>query len=344
MEQPTDSLKDLSIIGGGPAGIFAAFQCGMNDLSCYLLDSMGTLGGQLTALYPEKFIYDVAGFSKVTAAQLITQLWEQAKQFNPDVHCNEQVTDLQKLEDGTFCIATPSGKYFSRAVIICAGLGAFTPRKLELDGLSALEDASVFYAVKNKEDFRCKNVVIVGGGDSALDWAVTLLDMASRVTIVHRMVSFNGHGKTVAEVEAAQAAGRLDIWMKSEITAFDAVGGQLHSLTVSTPKQSATIKADVLLPLIGFRSDLGPAKNWGLDITDNHVVVNANMKTSIDGVYAAGDIAEYAGKLRLIQTALGDATMAVRHSLSYIKPNQKNKTQFSSTKFAVKEINADKKV
>ncbi|MCS7012794.1 MAG: NAD(P)/FAD-dependent oxidoreductase [Chloroherpetonaceae bacterium] len=335
------STVDLTIVGGGPTGIFAAFQCGMNELSCRIIDSMPELGGQLTALYPEKYIYDVAGFPQIIAADLVGQLWEQASQFSPEVVLNEQVLSVQKQEDGSFQVRTSAGHtYFSRAVLIAAGLGAFSPRKLEqLGDVSHLEGQCIFYAVKRIEDFRGKRVVIVGGGDSALDWTMGLLDVAKSVTLVHRMNTFQGHSKTVADVLEAEEAGRVKVYLKAEVRAIHTVGNELRYVEVECKPDVLHLEADCLLPLIGFKSDLGPIKNWGLKLEGNAIAVEAStMQTSIEGIYAAGDIASYPGKLRLIQTGLSDAAMAVRNSLSYIRPGEKVKHQFSSIKMAAKRL------
>lgn len=331
---------DLTIVGGGPTGIFAAFQCGMNELSCRIIDSMPELGGQLTALYPEKYIYDVAGFPQIIASDLVGQLWEQAAQFAPEVVLSEQVVEVQKQEDGSFKLKTNVGRtYCSRAVLIAAGLGAFSPRKLEqLGDVSHLEERCIFYAVRRIEDFRNKRVVIVGGGDSALDWTMGLLDVAKSVTLVHRMNTFQGHSKTVADVMEAQEAGKVKVYLKAEVKAIHTVGTELRYVEVECKPEILYLEADCLLPLIGFKSDLGPIKNWGLKLEGNAIAVEAStMQTSIEGIYAAGDIASYPGKLKLIQTGLSDAAMAVRNSLSYIRPGEKIKHQFSSIKMAARK-------
>ena len=341
MNNTTDApqIVDINIIGGGPTGIFAAFQCGMNDLTARIIDSMPQLGGQLTALYPEKYIYDVAGFPEITAANLVEQLWEQALKFEPEVRLNEQVTQIEKQPDGTFLVQTGTGgTYPSRAVVIAAGLGSFSPRKLEqLGDISHLENKCVFYAVRNVEQFRDKKVVIVGGGDSALDWTMGLLDIAKRITLVHRMKHFQGHGKTVADVMDAKEQGRVDVYLQTEVSELVVEGETLRKVILVSKPDRFEVEADMLLPLIGFKSDLGPIKDWGLKLNGNKIEVDSMMKTSVDGIYAAGDIVSYPGKLHLIQTGLSDAAMAVRHSLTYIHPDTVHKHQFSSIKFAAKK-------
>lgn len=330
-------MRDLTIIGGGPTGIFAAFQCGMNNISCRIIESMSQLGGQLAALYPEKHIYDVAGFPEVPAIDLVESLWAQAERYNPDVVLNEAVTKYTKLDDGTFETRTNTGNvYRSRAVLIAAGLGAFEPRKLpQLGNIDHLTGSSVYYAVKSVEDFKGKRVVIVGGGDSALDWTVGLMMNAASVTLVHRAKEFQGHGKTAHEVEQARADGTIDVHLETEVASIEESNGALTRVHLRSSDGSKwPVEADRLLILIGFKSNLGPLAGWDLELCENALVVDSHMKTSVDGLYAAGDIAHYPGKLKIIQTGLSEATMAVRHSLSYIKPGEKIRNVFSSVKMA----------
>ncbi len=341
-----EEIRDLTIVGGGPTGIFAAFQCGMNNISCRIIESMPQLGGQLAALYPEKHIYDVAGFPEVPAAGLVNSLWTQTERYNPEVILGETVTLYRKLEDGSFEVTVSSGRVFlSRALLIAAGLGAFSPRKLpQLKNIDHLEGKSVFYAVKNISDFAGHRVVIVGGGDSALDWTVGLLNAATEVTLVHRMHEFQGHGKTAREVAEAKESGRVDVFLNTEVKAVDMEGERLTAVHLRSKNgKTIRVEADRLLLLIGFKSDLGPLAGWDLELADNALVVDSHMKTSVDGLYAAGDIAYYAGKLKIIQTGLSDAAMAVRHSLGYIKPGEKIRHTFSSLKGAKEKRNAPDK-
>ncbi len=338
-----EEIRDLTIVGGGPTGIFAAFQCGMNNISCRIIESMPQLGGQLAALYPEKHIYDVAGFQEVPAAGLVESLWKQTERYNPEVILGETVTRYRKLADGSFEVTVSSGRIFiSRALLIAAGLGAFSPRKLpQLHNIDYLEGTSVFYAVKNVVDFAGKKVVIVGGGDSALDWTVGLLNVAAKVTLVHRMHDFQGHGKTAREVLEAKEDGSVDVFLHTEVTGVDTQGDVLTAVHLrSKGGRVFSVEADRLLLLIGFKSNLGPLAEWDLQLNENALVVDSHMQTSVDGLYAAGDIAYYTGKLKIIQTGLSDAAMAVRHSLTYIKPGEKIRHTFSSLKKAKEKKNA----
>ena len=340
-----EEVRDLTIVGGGPTGIFAAFQCGMNNISCRIIESMPQLGGQLAALYPEKHIYDVAGFPEVPAAGLVDSLWKQTERYHPEVILGDMVTRYRKLEDGSFEVTVSSGRVFlSRALLIAAGLGAFSPRKLpQLTNIEHLEGRSILYAVKNVSDFAGQRVVVVGGGDSALDWTVGLLNTANHVTLVHRMHEFQGHGKTAREVLEAQESGRLDVFLSTEVKSVDTEGDRLTAVhLVSKNRKNYRIEADRLLLLIGFKSNLGPLAGWDLELADNALVVDSHMKTSVDGLYAAGDIAYYPGKLKIIQTGLSDAAMAVRHSLTYIKPGEKINNTFSSLKGAKEKRHAPK--
>ena len=340
-----EEIRDLTIVGGGPTGIFAAFQCGMNNISCRIIESMPQLGGQLAALYPEKHIYDVAGFPEVPAAGLVDSLWKQTERYHPEIILGETVTRYRKLEDGSFEVTVSSGRIFlSRALLIAAGLGAFAPRKLpQLTDIDHLEGRSVFYAVKNISDFAGQRVVIVGGGDSALDWTVGLLNTAAQVTLVHRMHEFQGHGKTAREVLDAKSSGRATVFLNTEVKGVDTEGDRLTVVHLQSKNgKIAHIEADCLLLLIGFKSNLGPLAAWDLELADNALVVDSHMKTSVDGLYAAGDIAYYPGKLKIIQTGLSDAAMAVRHSLNYIKPGERISHTFSSLKVAKQKRDATK--
>ena len=340
-----EEIRDLTIVGGGPTGIFAAFQCGMNNISCRIIESMPQLGGQLAALYPEKHIYDVAGFPEVPAAGLVESLWMQTDRYHPELILGETVTRYRKLDDGSFEVTVGSGRIFlSRALLIAAGLGAFSPRKLpQLTNIDDLEGRSVFYAVKSVSDFAGQRVVLVGGGDSALDWTVGLLNTAASVTLVHRMHEFQGHGKTAREVLDAKESGRVDVFLNTEVKAVDTEGDRLTAVHLQSKNgKIRRLEADRLLLLIGFKSNLGPLAGWDLELYDNALVVDSHMKTSVDGLYAAGDIAYYPGKLKIIQTGLSDAAMAVRHCLSYIKPGERISTTFSSLKAAKEKRHASK--
>ena len=332
-----DNMRDLTIIGGGPTGIFAAFQCGMNNISCRIIESMPQLGGQLTALYPEKHIYDVAAFPEVQAADLVESLWRQAERYGPEVVLDEQVNRYRKLDDGSFEVETGSGRTFaSRSVLVAAGLGAFSPRKLpQLGDISVLEGHSVLYSVQHMQMFTGKKVLIVGGGDSALDWAMMLLPEAEHVSVAHRSPEFRAHGNTQQTVLEAAEQGRINVYLNTEVKGIEHDGPVLQKVNLrSKSGQETSIEADYMLVLIGYISNLGPLAEWGLALNDNAIVVDGHMKTEVDGLYAAGDIASYPGKLKIIQTGLSDATMAVRHSLTYIHPGKKIKQQFSSIKMA----------
>lgn len=332
-----DGMCDLTIIGGGPTGIFAAFQCGMNNISCRIIESMPQLGGQLTALYPEKHIYDVAAFPEVQAAELVESLWKQAERYGPEVILDEKVCKYRKLDDGSFEVETESGKTFaSRSVLIAAGLGAFSPRKLpQLGDISILEGRSVLYSVQHMHDLAGKKVVIVGGGDSALDWALMLLPEAEHVTVAHRSPEFRAHGNTQQQIQEASESGLIDVYLNTEVKGIEHDGPVLREVHLrSKGGQETSVEADYMLVLIGYVSNLGPLAEWGLELSDNAFVVDSHMKTEVDGLYASGDIASYPGKLRIIQTGLSDATMAVRHSLTYIHPGKKIRHQFSSIKMA----------
>lgn len=321
-------IKDITIIGAGPAGLFTALQAGMHDASIRIIDSISEPGGQLAALYPEKYIYDVPGFPRVTAKDLATNLFEQANQFSPELRLNETALDietpyLKREEGGLFNVITDKGCYPTRVVIIAAGFGAFSPRTLDIPGIEQFEDSGVYYFVREKESFRNKDVVIVGGGDSALDWALNLIDIAGEVSLIHRRDTFRAHPNTIQQVFDNVKKRRIKLFTPYEVKGLYG-DTELKEIVISgSDAKEESIRADALLLLLGFTSDLGPIEKWGLEIEDNRVKVDVNMETSRNGIFAVGDIANYPGKLKLILTGFSDAAQAVRNSVSYIRHGDK---------------------
>jgi thioredoxin reductase (NADPH) len=283
-------LYDVTIIGAGPTGLFAAFYAGLRQMRTQIIDSLEEPGGALTAIYPEKYIYDVAGFPKILAKDLVEQMYIQAMRENPTVRLKEQVQTLERLPDGTLKLETDQGPRFSKTVIIAGGVGAFEPKRLNAPGVAELEGKGVHYFAKRVEDFRDKQVVIVGGGDSAVDWAVTLEPIASHVTLIHRS-KFRAHEATVKELEESSVDLR---YPGCEVVGVG-TGPSGHLAEVSFKDAAGTvttIPADELIVAIGFVADLGPLKSWGFDLQRNQIVVDKiTMETSIPGVFAAGDIA-----------------------------------------------------
>lgn len=317
--QPAD-ITDLLIIGGGPAGMFASFYCGMRQASVTLIESMPQLGGQLAALYPEKYIYDVAGFPKVTAQELVDNLQKQMDLFQPNVRLEEKVTSLVKQDERHFVVTTDKGEYHSKAVIITAGVGAFEPRRLELENARKFEKTNLHYFVNDLNRFKGKKVLISGGGDSAVDWALMLEPIAEQVTLIHRRDKFRAHEHSVENLMAS----KVQIVTPTEITALHGED-TITKVTLSHVKTKETqeIEVDDVIVNFGFVSSLGPISDWGIQIESNSIVVDSRMETNIPGVFAAGDITTYPGKLKLIAVGFGEAPTAVNNAKVYIDPEAK---------------------
>jgi thioredoxin reductase (NADPH) len=315
-----DDIKDLTIIGGGPTGLFAAFYAGVRGMSTRIVDSLPELGGQLTALYPEKYIFDVGGFPKILAKDLARALIEQAMQFEPEVVLDEEVRDLVLDEHG-FVLRARTGEYRSRTVLVAGGKGAFEPRELDVPGYQELLHQGVHYAVKDPVRFRGKRVLIVGGGDSALDWALILKDHCSGVVLIHRREGFRAHEASVAQMEAACAAGEMQLLTYHEVRCIQG-NGTVEAVTVfdNRTDEDTVLEADAVLTFLGFKPDLGPIKSWGLELNQNRIVVNQLMETNVPGVYAAGDLVDYPGKLDLIATGFSEAAIAVNNAVHRVNP------------------------
>nr|WP_145163256.1 NAD(P)/FAD-dependent oxidoreductase [Paenibacillus terrae] len=317
--QPAD-ITDLLIIGGGPAGMFASFYCGMRQASVTLIESMPQLGGQLAALYPEKYIYDVAGFPKVTAQELVDNLQKQMDLFQPNVRLEEKVTSLVKQDERHFVVTTDKDEYHSKAVIITAGVGAFEPRRLELEDARKFEKTNLHYFVNDLNRFKGKKVLISGGGDSAVDWALMLEPIAEQVTLIHRRDKFRAHEHSVENLMAS----KVQVVTPTEITALHGED-TITKVTLSHVKTKETqeIEVDDVIVNFGFVSSLGPISDWGIQIESNSIVVDSRMETNIPGVFAAGDITTYPGKLKLIAVGFGEAPTAVNNAKVYIDPEAK---------------------
>jgi thioredoxin reductase len=317
-------IKDMTIIGGGPTGLFASFYAGMRGATAQIVDTLPQLGGQLTALYPEKYIFDVGGYRQILAKDLVNALAEQAGQFNFPSFLNQHVTGLEE-EDGHFVLVTDTHRFSSRAVIIAAGIGAFSPRRLPQACAEPWYGRGIFDNVADPEAFRDQRIVIIGGGDTAFDWAHQLRDRAAAVTLVHRSDKYRAHGATVAEVHAAVEAGRTTLLPFHELHDVLSEDERLTGVTLRDVKTKETrdVEADSVLPMLGFVSDIGPLVTWGLTLEKNEIVVNSMMETGRPGVYAAGDITTYPGKLKLIATGFGEAAAAVNQAFHWIYPEKK---------------------
>jgi thioredoxin reductase (NADPH) len=296
----------------------------MRGATAQIVDTLPQLGGQLTALYPEKYIFDVGGYRQILAKDLVTALAHQAGQFNFPSFLNQHVTGLEE-EDGHFVLVTDTDRFPSRAVIIAAGIGAFTPRRLPQACAEPWYGRGIFDNVADPEAFRDQRIVIIGGGDTAFDWAHQLRDRAAAVTLGHRSDKYRAHGATVAEVQAAVEAGQTTLLPFHELHDVLSEDGRLTGVTLRDVKTKETrdVKADSVLPMLGFVSDIGPLATWGLTLEKNEIVVNSMMETGRPGIYAAGDITTYPGKLKLIATGFGEAAAAVNQAFHWIYPEKK---------------------
>lgn len=324
-------IYDITIIGGGPAGLFTAFYGGMRQTSVKIIESLPQLGGQLAALYPEKFIYDVAGFPKVRAQELVNNLKEQMAKFEPTVVLEQSVDTLLKQEDGIFKLTTNKEVHLSKTIIITAGNGAFQPRRIELENATQYESKNLHYFINDLNQFKDKKVVVFGGGDSAVDWALMLEPIAEKVTIVHRRDKFRAHEHSVENLHYSKVEIKTP-FIPAEFIA-DENGIKQVVLDAVDGKTKEVMDVDAVIVNYGFVSSLGPIKSWGLTIEKNSIVVNSKMETNIPGIYAAGDICTYEGKVKLIACGFGEAPTAVNNAKAYIDPKAKIQPLHSSSMF-----------
>ncbi len=326
-----EEVFDITVIGGGPVGMFTAFYGGMRQASVKMIESLPQLGGQLSALYPEKFIYDIAGFPKVRAQELINNLKEQMSKFEQTVALEQAVQRVEKLDDGTFKLTTDKEIHYSRTIIITAGNGAFQPRRIEIEGAEKYEGKNLHYFINDLNHFAGKKVVVFGGGDSAVDWALMLEPIAEKVTIVHRRDKFRAHEHSVENL----IHSKVDIKTPFVPVEFIETDGQISTVVIKEANGEATqsIDVDAVIGNYGFVSSLGPIKDWGLEIQKNSIVVNSKMETNIPGIYACGDIATYDGKVKLIINGFGEAPIAVSQAKLYADPTAKISHVHSSSMF-----------
>jgi len=311
------SLFDVTIIGGGPVGMFTAFYAGMRQMSCKIIESLPQLGGQLSALYPEKYIYDIAGFPKIKAQDLIDNLKKQMEEFEQTICLGETVNDIRKIEDGTFEITTGKDTHYTKSIIITAGNGAFKPRKLEIEDAEKYEGKNLHYFVTDLNQFKGKRVQLFGGGDSAVDWALMLEPIAEKVTIVHRRDKFRAHEYSV-ETMRKSSINVMTPYVPSKLIGEDRIEGIVVKKVKDTETQ--TIDVDDVIVTYGFISSLGPIKEWGLETEKNNIIVNSRMETNIEGIYAVGDVCAYEGKVKLIATGFGEAPIAISNAKVHIDP------------------------
>ncbi|MBC8766468.1 NAD(P)/FAD-dependent oxidoreductase [Arenibacter sp. BSSL-BM3] len=318
---------DILIIGAGPTGLFAVFEAGLLQLKCHLIDALPQAGGQCSEIYPKKPIYDIPGFPEVLAGDLVNNLMEQIKAFQPGFTLGERANTIEKLDDGTFLVTTNKGtKHNAPIIAIAGGLGSFEPRKPLINNLSAFEDKGVAYFIKDPEVYRNRKVLIAGGGDSALDWSIFLADVASEVTLVHRRNEFRGALDSVEKVQALKNIGKINLITPAEVVDLRG-SGKLEAVVInkSGDQDEEIIKEiDDFVPLFGLSPKLGPIGNWGLEIEKNAIKVNTfDYQTNIPGIYAIGDVNTYPGKLKLILCGFHEATLMCQSAYQRIFPDKK---------------------
>jgi len=312
-----EKIYDITVIGAGPVGLFAAYYTGFRDLSCKIIDCLPQIGGQLTTLYPQKFVYDVAGFPKILATELASALHRQAQQYNPKICLEEKVQQIFYSENGTIKLTTDKAEHLTKKLILTAGAGVFTPRKLETESVKKFENRGFYYVVKDPEMFRGKKLLVIGGGDTALDWALHLKDVAKKTYLIHRSNKFIAAASSVRSLTNSSVEVHTHTELK-EILGND----HIEAVVISdkSANQEKTLDVDTILCCIGYTPNLGPIKEWGLELVGSTIKVNPRMETNLSGVYAAGDVATYEGKLRLICTGFSDAAVAVNYAAHSIYP------------------------
>ncbi len=337
---PAETTKtDVVIIGAGPVGLFAVFQCGMAGLRCHVIDTLAQIGGQCTALYPEKPIYDIPGFPQISAADLITNLTAQARPFDPIYHLSQSVCALRKGRRSRWSLLTSAGQQFDAgAVIIAAGVGAFAPRRPPLDGIETYESLGpgrgVNYWVREREPYRGKRVVIAGGGDSAVDWALNLADLAKSVTLVHRRARFRAHEASLDQLRRAVDGAHIDLVVPYQLAGLIGGPDDLTAVIVEDlDGDSRHLPADVLLSFFGLSQKLGPINDWGLEIDKKRIGIDpTTAQTNLPGIYAIGDIAGYPHKQKLILTGFSEAAFAAEAAHGHIHPDRPLRFQHSTSK------------
>ena len=316
---------DILIIGAGPTGLFTVFEAGLLKLKCHLIDALPQAGGQCSEIYPKKPIYDIPAFPEILAGDLVNNLLEQIKPFEPGFTLGERAETIEKLEDNTFIVTTNKGTQHQAPIVaIAGGLGSFEPRKPPIPTIENFEDKGVEYMIREPELYRDKRVVIAGGGDSALDWAIFLTDIAADVTLIHRRNEFRGALDSVEKVQELKNSGKINLITPAEVTGI--LGDStITGLTVTQNNESFNIETDYFIPLFGLSPKLGPIADWGLEIEKNAIKVNnaLDYQTNIPGIYAIGDVNTYPGKLKLILCGFHEATLMCQSAYKRIFPDKK---------------------
>ncbi|HLW29619.1 MAG TPA: NAD(P)/FAD-dependent oxidoreductase [Brumimicrobium sp.] len=325
---------DIIIIGAGPVGLFTVFEAGLLKLKCHLIDSLPQAGGQCSEIYPKKPIYDIPGFPSILAGDLVDNLMEQAAPFKPGFTLGEAAVKIDKVEDDKFIVTTDKGtQHEAPIVMIAGGLGVFEPRKPPIENLEMYEDKGVEYIIKDPEFYRGKECVIAGGGDSALDWAIFLVDknIASKVSLVHRRSSFRGHLDSVQKVMDLADAGKINLLTDREVVGIGGDGKVENVVIEHKTEGKKVLPTDHFIPLFGLKPSLGPIADWGLEIEKNAIKVDTtDYSTNIPGIYAIGDVNTYVGKLKLILCGFHEGTIAVQSAFARIHPDKKNILKYTT--------------
>jgi thioredoxin reductase (NADPH) len=333
-EGMSDMIKtDVVIIGAGPVGLFAVFELGLLDIKAHLIDILDKVGGQCAELYPEKPIYDIPGIPYITGNGLTEALIQQIKPFAPTFHLGEMVTSLEKIGEPMYRVRTDTGRNFeAKCVVIAAGGGSFQPKRPPINGIEPYEDKSVFYAVRKMENFRDKRLLIVGGGDSALDWTLNLQPIAKRLTLVHRRDEFRGAPDSVNKMRALVAAGEMDLRI-GQVTVLEGDNGQLAAASIKGKDNAVErVECDAMLPFFGLTMKLGPVADWGIAMKDDLIPVDTGtFETNVPGVFAIGDINTYPGKLKLILSGFHEAALMSQQAYHYVYPEKKLVFQYTTS-------------
>jgi thioredoxin reductase (NADPH) len=323
---------DALIIGAGPVGLFAVFELGLVDVKCCVIDTLDKPGGQCAELYPEKPIYDIPALPIVTGQELTDRLLEQIKPFGAQFFLGERVEELVKGDDGRFQVRTDAGREFrAKVVVVAAGGGSFTPKRPPLEGIEAYEGTSVLYSVRKREALRGKDVLIVGGGDSALDWTLSLAEIAKSLTLLHRRDEFRGAPHSVEKMRQLVADGKVKLVI-GQVTALHGEGGALEAVTVKTADGEERLSCSAMLPFFGLTMKLGPIAQWGLNLNENLILVDTEkFETSEPGIFAVGDINWYPGKLKLILSGFHEVALMAQQAHHYVHPNKKLLFQYTTS-------------
>lgn len=323
---------DVVIIGAGPCGLFAVFELGLLDIRCHLIDILDRPGGQCAELYPEKPIYDIPAYPVISGQELTDKLMEQIKPFEPEFHFNQRVDELERLPDGRFHLKTDDNQEFiAKIIVIAAGGGSFTPKRPPLPGIEEYENGSVHYSVRRMSDFAGKDLLIVGGGDSALDWTLNLAPIANSLTLVHRRDKFRAATDSVNKMLALREEGKIN-FLLGQMTEIKGENGELSSVTISGPDGETEVQCNRLLPFFGLTMKLGPVANWGLNLHENLITVDTEkFETSEKGIFAVGDINHYPGKLKLILSGFHEAALMAQKANEYIYPDKKVIFQYTTS-------------